>query len=73
MAGKEPTGFTEKHSFNAGNAASRKERCFLLMLSNLPVHPDNPRVAHRFEADSDEPLLAVQRVIEQIQEWQEQN
>ena len=36
------------------------------------VHPDNPRVAHRFEADADEPLLAVHKVLEQIQDWQAQ-
>lgn len=31
--------------------------------------PDNPRVVRRFEADADEPLAAVQQVIEQIDQW----
>ena len=30
---------------------------------------DNPRVTHRFEADADEPLKAVQIVLTQIDEW----
>jgi hypothetical protein len=31
---------------------------------------DNPRVTHCFEADANEPLLAVQQVLAQIEEWQ---
>ena len=31
--------------------------------------PDNPRVVRRFEADADNPLEAVQQVLEQIDEW----
>jgi hypothetical protein len=31
--------------------------------------PDNPRVVRRFEAEADNPLEAVQRVLEQIDEW----
>ena len=31
--------------------------------------PDNPRVIRRFEADADNPLEAVQHVLEQIDEW----
>ena len=31
--------------------------------------PENPQVVRRFEADADNPLEAVQRVLEQIDEW----
>ena len=31
--------------------------------------PDNPRIARRFEAEADNPLEAVQMVLEQIDEW----
>ena len=30
---------------------------------------DNPRVSYRFEAEADEPLRAVERVLEQIDTW----
>ncbi len=35
--------------------------------------PDNPRVVRRFEADADNPLEAVQQVLEQIDEWRSRN
>jgi hypothetical protein len=31
--------------------------------------PDNPRIARRFEADADNPLEAVELVLQQIDEW----
>lgn len=31
--------------------------------------PDNPRIIRRFEAEADNPLEAVQQVLEQIDEW----
>jgi len=34
---------------------------------------DSPRVSRRFEAESDEPLKAVEKVIVQIEEWQQQH
>ena len=33
---------------------------------------DNPRVTRRFEAEGDEPLLAVKRVLKQVEEWHTQ-
>ena len=33
--------------------------------------PDTPRVSYRFEAGADEPLKAVEKVLEQIAEWQQ--
>ncbi len=30
---------------------------------------DNPRITHRFEAEATEPLIAVQKVLDQIAEW----
>ncbi|WP_010584370.1 hypothetical protein [Schlesneria paludicola] len=41
---------------------------FVFICSYTP--PDTPRVSHRFEADADEPLKAVEKVLEQIVEWQ---
>jgi len=35
--------------------------------------PDNPQVVRRFEADADNPLDAVQQVLEQIDEWRSRN
>jgi hypothetical protein len=32
---------------------------------------DSPRVSYRFEAEADEPLKAVEKVLEQIAEWQQ--
>lgn len=33
--------------------------------------PDTPRVSYRFEAGADEPLKAVEKVLDQIVEWQQ--
>lgn len=41
---------------------------FVFICSYTP--PDNPRVSYRFEAGADEPLKAVEKVLEQIIEWQ---
>ncbi|HEY2250250.1 MAG TPA: hypothetical protein VGH74_04280 [Planctomycetaceae bacterium] len=35
--------------------------------------PDNPQVIRRFEADADNPLEAVEQVLEQIDEWRSRN
>lgn len=40
---------------------------FLFNCSYTPR--DNPRVSYRFEAEADEPLRAVERVLEQIDTW----
>ena len=40
--------------------------------SCLHTPANNPRVTHRFEAEAGEPLRAVQLVLQQIQEWQQQ-
>lgn len=40
---------------------------FLFSCSYTPR--DNPRVSRRFEAEADEPLLAVEHVLEQIDTW----
>ena len=40
---------------------------FLFSCSYTPA--DNPRVSRRFEAEATEPLRAVQKVIEQIEQW----
>ena len=40
---------------------------FLFSCSYTPR--DNPRVSHWFEAEADEPLRAVERVLEQIDTW----
>lgn len=42
---------------------------FVFICSYTP--PDNPRVSYRFEAGADEPLKAVEKVLEQIVEWQQ--
>lgn len=42
---------------------------FVFICSYTP--PDNPRVSYRFEAGADEPLKAVEKVLEQIIEWQQ--
>jgi hypothetical protein len=34
---------------------------------------DSPRVSRRFEAESEEPLKAVEKVLTQIEEWQQQH
>lgn len=40
---------------------------FMFVCSYTP--PDNPRVSYRFEAEADEPLRAVAKVLEQIETW----
>jgi hypothetical protein len=40
---------------------------FLFTCSYTP--PDNPRVTHRFEAESGQPLEAVHKVIQQVRQW----
>ena len=40
---------------------------FLFTCSYTP--PDNPRVTHRFEAEAQEPLDAVHKVIQQVRQW----
>ena len=57
----------------------RHFRSFLVLLQRIDeqnfvftctmASPDNPRVVRRFEADADNPLEAVQQVLEQIDEW----
>lgn len=43
---------------------------FLFTCTFTPPH--SPRVTHRFEAEADEPLHAVHKVLEQIDAWQTQ-
>jgi hypothetical protein len=45
-----------------------EEQTFVFICSFAAV--ENPRVVRRFEAEADDPLEAVQRVIEEIDEWQ---
>jgi hypothetical protein len=40
---------------------------FVFICSYTP--PDNPRVSYRFEAEADEPLRAVEKVLMQIDSW----
>lgn len=40
---------------------------FVFICSYTP--PDNPRVSYRFEAEADEPLRAVEKVLAQIDTW----
>lgn len=40
---------------------------FVFICSYTP--PDNPRVSYRFEAEADEPLRAVEKVLAQIDSW----
>jgi hypothetical protein len=42
---------------------------FVFICSYTPS--DSPRVSYRFEAEADEPLKAVEKVLEQIAEWQQ--
>lgn len=46
----------------------RKSGQFVFICSYTP--PDMPRVSYRFEAGADEPLKAIDKVLEQITEWQ---
>ena len=43
---------------------------FIFICSYSP--PDTPRVSYRFEAEADEPLKAVEKVLDQIVVWQQQ-
>lgn len=42
---------------------------FVFICSYTP--PESPRVSYRFEAEADEPLKAVEKVLAQIDEWQQ--
>lgn len=42
---------------------------FVFICSYTP--PDSPTVSYRFEAEADQPLKAVQKVLEQIVEWRQ--
>jgi hypothetical protein len=43
------------------------ENQFIFICSYTPS--DSPRVSNRFEAEADEPLKAVEKVLEQIEDW----
>lgn len=45
-----------------------RDNQFVFICSYTPS--DSPRVSYRFEAEADEPLKAVEKVLEQIAEWQ---
>ena len=47
----------------------RQSNQFVFICSYTPS--DSPRVSYRFEAESDEPLKAVEKVLAQIDEWQQ--
>lgn len=49
---------------------SRLANQFVFICSYTPT--DSPRVSYRFEAESEEPLKAVEKVLAQIDEWQQQ-
>ena len=49
---------------------SRQSNHFVFICSYTPT--DSPRVSYRFEAESEEPLKAVEKVLAQIDEWQQQ-
>jgi hypothetical protein len=46
----------------------RQPTQFIFICSYTPT--DSPRVSYRFEAEADEPLKAVEKVLTQITEWQ---
>lgn len=46
-----------------------RDNQFIFICSYTPS--DSPRVSYRFEAEADEPLKAVEKVLEQIVEWQQ--
>ena len=46
-----------------------RDNQFLFICSYTPS--DSPQVSYRFEAQADEPLKAVEKVLEQIREWQQ--
>jgi hypothetical protein len=48
---------------------AHRENQFVFICSYTPS--DSPRVSYRFEAEADEPLKAVEKVLEQIAEWQQ--
>ncbi|MBA4030713.1 MAG: hypothetical protein C0478_07445 [Planctomyces sp.] len=43
---------------------------FVFICSYTPA--DNPRISYRFEAEANEPLKAVEKVLQQIEEWRAQ-
>lgn len=47
----------------------RQPSQFIFICSYTPT--DSPRVSYRFEAEADEPLKAVEKVLAQIGEWQQ--
>lgn len=47
----------------------RQPSQFIFICSYTPT--DSPRVSYRFEAEADEPLKAVEKVLAQISEWQQ--
>jgi hypothetical protein len=47
-----------------------RENQFIFICSYTPS--DSPRVSFRFEAEADEPLKAIEKVLDQISEWQQQ-
>ncbi len=47
----------------------RQPSQFIFICSYTPT--DSPRVSYRFEAEADEPLKAVEKVLVQISEWQQ--
>ena len=49
-------------------SADRKTRRSFSRVALIPS-PDNPRIARGFEAEADNPLEAVQTVLDQIDEW----
>lgn len=42
---------------------------FLFRCSYTPAN--NPRISHRFESEANEPLKAVEKVLQQIEQWQQ--
>ena len=47
----------------------RQSSQFIFICSYTPT--DSPRVSYRFEAEADEPLKAVEKVLAQISDWQQ--
>jgi hypothetical protein len=50
--------------------SGREAGQYIFVCSYAPA--DTPRVSYRFEAEADEPMKAVQKVLDQIVEWQRQ-
>jgi hypothetical protein len=45
----------------------QRKGLFVFICTYTP--PDSPTVSYRFEAEADQPLKAVQKVLEQIVDW----